>query len=172
MKGANRYLLDADTFMTAHRSYYRFSFCPAYWNGLLEHYGNGTVSSIVPVRNELLKGKDALSAWVKDDVPRDFFHETTDQKVTTTYSTILKWVASRGHLQPAVPAKFANGADGWLVAYAKVYGMVICSYEVSSPESRANIKLPDVAKQFGVTCLKPQEMLKHLGVSMVLGAKK
>lgn len=168
MKGANGYLLDADTFMTAHRNHYRFSFCPAYWQALLEHFGNGKVSSIIPVRNELLKGKDVLSDWVRDEVPEEFFHPTTDSKVTQTYSTILKWVATLAHLQSAVPAKFASGADGWLVAFAKVHRLSVCSYEVSSPESRANIKLPDVAKQFGVTCLKPQEMLEHLGVKMVL----
>lgn len=168
MKGANGYLLDADTFMTAHRNHYRFSFCPAYWQALLEHFGNGKVSSIIPVRNELLKGKDVLSDWVRDEVPEEFFHPTTDSKVTQTYSTIFKWVVTLAHLQSAVPAKFASGADGWLVAFAKVHRLSVCSYEVSSPESKANIKLPDVAKQFGVTCLKPQEMLEHLGVKMVL----
>jgi hypothetical protein len=172
MKGANRYLLDADTLMTAYGDYHRFSLCPAYWHGLPEHYRHGLPSSIVPVRNELLKGKDALSASVKDAVPEDFFHASTDQKVTNTCSTILNWVASPGHLQTAVPAKFASGADGWLVACAMVHGMSDCSYEVLSPEPRAKIKLPDVARQFGVTYLKPEEMLQHLGVRMVLGAKK
>lgn len=171
MKGANGYLLDADTFMSAHRNYYRFSFCPAYWQALLDHHKQGKLSSIIPVRKELLKGNDLLSEWVRDEVPDDFFHDTADPKVTHTYSTILKWVATLGHLQAAVPAKFASGADGWLVAYAKVHGLSVCSYEVSSPESKANIKLPDVAKQFGVTCIKPQEALEHLGVRMVLARR-
>lgn len=171
MKGANEYLLDADTFVSAHRNYYRFSFCPAYWQALLDHHQHGKLSSIIPVRKELLKGKDLLSDWVKDEVPENFFHDTNDAKVTQTYGTILKWVASLPHLLAAAQAKFASGADGWLVAYAKVHGLSVCSYEVSSPESKANIKLPDVARQFGVTCLKPQEMLEHLGVKMVLGKK-
>ena len=171
MKGANEYLLDADTFVSAHRNYYRFSFCPAYWQALLDHHKHGTLSSIIPVRKELLKGKDVLSDWVKNDVPENFFHETTDVKVTQTYGTILRWVGALPQLLPAAHAKFANSADGWLVAYAKVHGLSVCSYEVSSPESKANIKLPDVAKQFGVTCLKPQEMLQRLGVRMILGEK-
>jgi len=172
MNLAGAYVLDADTFMTAHRNHYRFSFCPAYWQALLDHFGNGKVLSIVPVRNELLKGKDVLSDWVRDEVPEEFFHATTDPKVTQAYSTIVQWVASLEHLQSAVPAKFASGADGWLVAFAKVHELSVCSYEVSSPESRANIKLPDVARHFGVTCLKPQEMLEHLGVKMVLGERR
>lgn len=171
MKGAKAYLLDADTFVSAHRNHYRFSFCPAYWQALLDHHKHGTLSSIIPVRKELLKGKDVLSDWVKDDVPENFFHETTDVRVTQTYGTILKWVATLSHLLPAAQAKFASGADGWLVAYAKVHGLSVCSYEVSSPESKSNIKLPDVAKQFDVTCLKPQEMLEHLGIKMILAGK-
>ena len=115
MKRDNKYLLDADTFMTAHRQHYRFSFCPAYWKAILLHHGSDSVASIVQVRKELLRGKDALSGWVADDVPGSFFKETTDAKVLQTYSTIAKWVVSQPHLAPAAQAKFASGADGWLV---------------------------------------------------------
>ncbi len=171
MKRDNKYLLDADTFMTAHRQHYRFSFCPAYWKALLLHHGSDSVASIVQVRKELLRGKDALSEWVTDDVPESFFKETTDAKVLQTYSTIAKWVVSQPHLAPAAQAKFASGADGWLVAYAKVNGYAVCSYEVSAPEAKSNIKLPDVANQFGVICVKPPEMMENLGVRMILPRK-
>ena len=115
MKRDHKYLLDADTFMTAHRQHYRFSFCPAYWKALLLHHGSDSVASIAQVRKELLRGKDALSGWVTDDVPETFFKETTDAKVLQTYSTIAKWVVSQPHLTPAAQAKFQVALTvGWL----------------------------------------------------------
>lgn len=171
MKRSRKYLLDADSLMTAHRQHYRFSFCPAYWKALLLHHESESVASIAQVRKELLRGKDALSEWVTDDVPETFFKETTDAKVQLTYSTITRWVVTQSHLAPAAQAKFASGADGWLVAYAAVNGYAVCTYEVSRPESKSNIKLPDVAAQFGVLCVKPPEMLEDLAVRMDLPRK-
>ena len=37
-------------------------------------------------------------------------------------------------------AKFATGADGWLVAYARVHGATVVTNEQSAPESRKEIK--------------------------------
>ncbi|MCF7959128.1 MAG: DUF4411 family protein [Pirellula sp.] len=48
-----------------------------------------------------------------------------------------------------------------MVAYAKVNGYSVCSYEVSSPESKNNIKLPDVCKQFAVPFVNPYESLRE-----------
>ena len=171
MKRSQKYLLDADTFMTAHRQHYRFSFCPAYWKAVLLHHESGNTASILQVRKELLRGKDALSDWVTDTMSDTFFKGTEDAKVIQTYSTITKWVVSLSHLSSAAQAYFANSADGWLVAYAKVNDYSVCTYEVSRPESKTNIKLPDVATQFGVTCVKPHEMLEDLGVRMILPRK-
>jgi hypothetical protein len=108
MKRSHKYLLDADSLMTAHRQHYRFSFCPAYWKALLLHHESESVASIAQVRKELLRGKDALSGWVKDKVPESFFKETTDAKVQQTYSTVEKWVDSQPHFLPAAKAKFAS----------------------------------------------------------------
>ena len=69
MTTQRKFLLDADTFMSAHRQYYRFSFCPAYWRALLVHHASKRLASIEQVRKELLRGKDALTTWVENGLP-------------------------------------------------------------------------------------------------------
>lgn len=166
-----KYLLDTDTFIRAHRQYYRFTFCPAYWTAILNRHSSGHVSSITQVRKELLRGKDDLSIWTKTNVPVSFFKGTEDSKVIQVFTTISKWVASLSQLSTEAQSHFASSADGWLVAYARVNGYSVCSYEVSSPESKSNIKLPDVCKQFGVPCVNPFDMLEKLDVRMVLSKR-
>ncbi len=165
------YLLDADTFIRAHRQHYRFTFCPAYWTAILNHHSTGTIASITQVRKELLRGKDDLSAWTKNNLPVSFFKGTEDTKVIHVFATISKWVVSLSHLSSGAQSHFASSADGWLVAFAKVNGYSVCSYEVLSPESKSNIKLPDVCKQFAVPYVNPYDMLETLDVRMILSKK-
>ena len=171
MNQKHKYLLDADTFIRAHRQHYRFKFCPAYWTAILNHHDSGHVASITQVRKELLRGKDDLSLWTKTKVPVSFFKGTEDSKVIQVFATISKWVASLSQLSIEAQSRFASSADGWLVAYAKVNGYSVCSYEVSSRESKSNIKLPDVCKQFGVPFVKPYDVLEKLDVRMILSKR-
>jgi len=61
-------------------------------------------------------------------------------------------------------AKFATGADGWLVAYARVHGVTVVTNEERRPEAKREIKLPDVCAQFGVTYTDTFRMLKDLAI--------
>lgn len=47
-------------------------------------------------------------------------------------------------------AQFPTGADGWLVARVLVRDANVVTREQSAPESRKEIRLPDVCDQFGV----------------------
>ena len=61
-------------------------------------------------------------------------------------------------------AKFATGADGWLVAYARVHGATVVTNEQSAPDSKREIKLPDVCDQFEVQHKNTFAMLRTLNV--------
>lgn len=172
MTASVKYLLDADTFIRAYRHFYSPSFCPAYWDAILRHHATGKLASIEQIKKELLKGKDELALWIKDECPESFFKQTKDVKVMRAYSDIMKWAQSRTDVNPAAKEKFADGADGWLVAYANVNRYVVCTLEVSAPDAKSNIKLPDVANHFNVACETPFEMLNSLAVRMVLAKRK
>jgi hypothetical protein len=70
--------------------------------------------------------------------------------------------------------KFVGGADPWLVAYADARELVLVTYEVSAPESKALVKLPDVARHFDLKCIPPYVMLRRLKIVLELakGSRK
>ncbi len=171
MAKALNYLLDADTLIRAFRQHYRPAFCPAYWDALLHHHEAGRVASIVPVKRELLKGNDDLAKWVRRRPPTTFFKDVQDNAVVRQYRALGNWVQAHTSLNESAKAGFAAGADGWLVAYAQTNGFVVCTFEVSAPESRNRIKIPDIADAFGVACISPFDMLESLQVRMVLSKR-
>lgn len=84
--------------------------------------------------------------------------------MTTVYTNIMIWVQRHPQYFDYAKAKFATGADGWLVAYAKVHGAIVVTNEQRAPESKREVKLPDVCEQFGVTPEDTFSMLKVLGI--------
>jgi hypothetical protein len=159
-----RYLVDASVLMEAHRRYYRFGICPGFWDCLAWHHKQGVVSSIDRVRKEVEEGKDELRQWAKRKCPTTFFESTTGTVVGERYGNVISWVGTQGRYRPEALAEFANAADGWLVAYAGEHGMTVVTQEVAAPESKTEVKIPDVCKAFDVPCIDTFEMLGNLGV--------
>jgi hypothetical protein len=168
MSDVTKYLLDADSFIRAKREHYSFDFCPGFWDGLLRAFEQGQLCSIEPVRKELLRGNDALTKWVRDQVPEEFFEPTSENDVQLSYARVIKWAEGEDRYSRAAKHKFVRGADPWLIATAVTRQYTLVSYEVAAPESKALIKLPDVAKQFTVRCIPPYVMLRQLGLVLAL----
>ncbi|MCU7870345.1 MAG: DUF4411 family protein [Candidatus Thiodiazotropha sp. (ex Lucinoma borealis)] len=167
MNSVQNFIIDSDVLIRAKNSYYAFSICPGFWESIIHQFQLGRVYSLDRVRQELLTGRDDddLVQWVHDDVPSDFFLITWDQDVVSMYTEIMLWAQQNTQFYDNAKAKFATGADGWLVAYARVYGLSVVTQEQPSPEARSIIKLPDVCDQFGVLYQDTFAMLKALGVS-------
>lgn len=165
MTPAPRYVLDSDIFITAKNLYYAFDICPGFWRGLIHHHHKGTVFSIDRVRGELLTGRktEDLVQWVTNELPAGFFREVDDDDVTVAYTEVMLWAQRHPQYLDYAKAKFATGADGWLVAYAKVHGAIVVTNEQSAPESKKEIKLPDVCEKFGVKPESTFSMLRALG---------
>ncbi|MFH4189273.1 DUF4411 family protein, partial [Acinetobacter baumannii] len=51
-------------------------------------------------------------------------------------------------------------ADAFLISVAKVQGFTIITNEVSQPEEKKRIRIPDVAKHFGVHVTRLPNVLK------------
>lgn len=152
MKGEKSYFVDSDVFITAKNLYYSFEICPGFWKCMLHHHRQGRVFSIDRVRSELLAGSrtEDLVRWVRGDVPETFFLEADTDVVTSTYTEIMMWAQRHPDYFDSAKAKFATGADGWLVAYALVHGATVVTNEQPAPSAKREIKLPDVCDQFGV----------------------
>ena len=166
MTGERLYLVDSDVFITAKNLYYSFEICPGFWKCMLHHHQQGRVFSIDRVRGELLAGSrtEDLVRWVRSDVPATFFLQADTEAVSSAYAEIMLWVQRHANYFDAARAKFATGADGWLVAYARVHGATVVTNEQPAPDSKREVKLPDVCDQFGVQRASIFAVLQSLSV--------
>lgn len=161
------YIIDSDVLITAKNRYYAFPICPGFWESLLHGHSQGQLHSIDRVKQELLNGgpNDDLVQWVSKSVPASFFHSCGDQDVIDVFGEIMLWAQRHPRFTDAAKAKFASGADGWLVAYGKVHQITVVTNEERAPDSQKIIKLPDVCDAFDVEIEDTFRMLETLKVS-------
>jgi hypothetical protein len=167
MPKRRNYLVDANVLMEAKRRYYRFDLCPGFWACLAWQHKQGSIGSIDRVRVEIEEGKDDLAHWAKRTCPKTFFSATTDAKVAAAYGKIIAWVQSQVRYSPAAKAEFAQVADGWLIAYSNVHNLIVVTHEAPAPESRKEVKIPDVCNQFSVPYVDTFDMLEALGTEFI-----
>jgi len=168
MSEKSRFILDSDSLIRSKREHYAFDICPGFWAALIKGFSDESIGSIIPVRKEILKGKDALAEWIRDDVPQNFLDAVDSPDVQDSYAEVIQWVQAQPRFSTAAKQKFAAGADPWLVAFASANKRELVTYEVRAPESKAFVKLPDVARQFKVKCLPPYVMLRQLKMRLSL----
>lgn len=136
--------------------------CPGFWK-CLKHYCQETrLLSIDRVRDEIIEG-DTLDTWVKQ-APDELFAPTAEEETVQAFRRMITWVQSNGAFRQSAKEEFARVADGWLVAYAEVHGLVIVTHEVFDPNARKRVLIPNVCRQFGVRWVDTFTMLRSLEV--------
>lgn len=163
-------ILDSDVMITAKNLYYAFDICPGFWDYLLRGHEEGAIFSIDRVCFELLNGteEDSLVRWVEDQVPSAFFLTSQNQDIARAFGEVMLWVQRSTQFTDQAKARFASGADGWLVAHAMTGDHIVVTNEQPRPEAKAQIKLPDVYNQFGVTFKHTFELLREVPGRFVL----
>ena len=157
------YILDANVFIEAARRYYAFDIAPPFWESLVHHASNGRIRSIDRVKHELERGKDTLAEWATTEF-NDAFASTNEDDIIEAYSEIMSWVQAQNRFTDAAKADFASGADGWIVAYARIKGYIVVTHEVFDPIIKRKIPIPNVCQSFNVKPQNTFEMLRQLGV--------
>ncbi len=159
------YLVDSDVLITVKNLYYAFDICPGFRRCLLYYHRGGQIFSVDRVRNELLACHRAedLVQWVRNEVPEEFFLPVDTNEVARVYTEIMLWIQRHPDYSDQAKAKFATGADGWLVACASVHRATVVTNEQPAPASRRDVKLPDVCDEFEVSRLNAFAMLRALG---------
>lgn len=168
MSAGNQHVLDANVFIEAHQTYYAFDICPAFWVALVRQHNARRVCSIDKVKAELGAVNDQLSKWVKNKTPDTFFKGTADKKVSDAFTEMVNWVQNEQQFTPQAKAEFASVADGWIVAYGKVNGLVVVTHEVYAPDKKSKVKIPNVCIEFDVKYCNTFEMLRNLKEQFVL----
>jgi hypothetical protein len=164
-----KYLLDANIFIQSHRSHYPFDVCPGYWDALLLHHDKKRLFSIDRIKKEIEDGDDRLKQWVNESVPKSFFKKTADKAVIDLFREMVQWVYDESQFTPPAKSEFARVADGWVVAYAKSNGLVVATHEVLNAEIKKKVPIPNVCQAFAVEYVNTVELLRQLGVRLVLG---
>lgn len=160
-----KFILDANVFIEPANFYYDLEIVPGYWKSLQKAHDHAFVHSIDKVRDELLVQKNQLAIWVKT-LPKSFFDSSSDTAVTSKFSDVITWVYGHRVFSMAAKQDFANGADGWLVAYAAVNSATIVTQEVLKPDdTKRHVSIPNVCVEFSVKYINVYEFVRELGNS-------
>jgi len=155
------YLLDANVLIRAHEDYYPIDRIPQFWTWLQAQGDCGTVKVPYEIYNEIAVSVGLLHDWI------------TDANVSA--SMLLQQQTNPAHLNSVIANGYAPdlndseieeiGQDPFLIAYAYAdpTGTTVVSREVSAPsKQRANRRVPDVCKAFGIRCISDFEFLREL----------
>lgn len=95
-------------------------------------------------------------------LPASCFPKETAEELLIRQN-LIKW-AEAGDYTTQAKAKFKadSYADTWLCAKAKAMGITLVTQEVSAPNSKKDIKLPDACTQAGVQCIGLFDMIRDL----------
>lgn len=160
------YIVDTNFFIQAHRDTYPLDVAFSFWNKVKELAIEGKIISIDKVKDEIYDKNDALEDWCKNNLPADFFKDTSE--VLTEYQHVVSWAASRSsHYSVNALNEFlaADEADAFLVAYAMndIFTRTIVTQEVSRPEQKNKIKIPEPCLIFNVRFIRAMDVFRELG---------
>lgn len=159
------YILDSNIFIQAHRMYYPFDVVPGFWNKLKELSNKGIIISIDKVKKELCNtsNPDILSKWCMNDINTSFFVDTT--LCIDKYIEIARWIQAHTFFMQNAKDEFLSTdlADPWLIAYAMKNNCIIVTHEISQPQRRNRIKIPEPCIYFGINFINPIQMFRELG---------
>lgn len=155
------YVVDANVFMQAANSYYAFDIVPKFWTWLEGRLGSD-LFSVVPVKDEILKQNDDLADWLKSVDDPSWVLAVDDEETQLQMPVITKHCVDYGYRSSGI-AKFLDGADPWVIACARKNNWTVVTQEISQPETRKRVKIPDVCDSLDVENILVFDMLRKLG---------
>lgn len=160
------YVVDTNFFIQAHRAHYPLDVVSSFWNKVKELAQNNTIISIDKVKHEIYRNNDALKQWCENNLPDDFFKDTSN--ITSAYSKVVSWATARsGHFLPNALNEFLDSeeADAFIIAYvlSENHDRVVVTQEISEPRSKKKVKIPDVCIGLNVKYVNVMTMFRELG---------
>jgi len=154
------YLLDADTLITGDRRAYPLRRFPIFWEWLLHQGREGNVKLSREQYEEVTAGRGELVDLLNEPDTRDALLLLEDIDPAVVADTTLN---GYGNLDENEIEQV--GRDPFLIAYgrADLGARTVVTFEVSKPgKQRANRKVPDVCRAFGVPCCNLFDMIGAL----------
>lgn len=168
------YLLDANVLIDANRDYYPITRVPEFWGWLLEMGKNGHVRIPIEVYEEIKEGTYREDEEDKDKVKFTDWAKNSETETVLLLNeevdvALVAQIVDKGYAPDLTDDEVEKiGRDPFLVAYGlkDKNNRCLVTTEVSRPsKQRANRKLPDVCKDFGVSCCNTFKFTKELNFS-------
>jgi len=144
---------------------------PGFWAALTPSHDSNRICSIDKVYDELVAEGDRVAEWAHKAADT-FFKKTQDKAVLDAFQEMVAWVQAETQFTSAAKAEFASVADGWLVAFARVNGLVLATQETYEPNVRNRVKIPNVCVEFDVEYAGTFDMLEDLKAKFVLSPRR
>ena len=161
VKMEDKFLIDANTLMTAARQYYAYDILPSFW----EIFGD-----------EIKKGNIVLLDIVKAEIERTDDFEICnhiDSEIILKYAQIMQYIQECGFYNEKALNEWARNevADPWLIAAAAVNGYKLITFEQASgslntKNKSGRVKIPDIAEHFDVEVHNLYYMMRQLGIKI------
>ncbi|MET0240187.1 MAG: DUF4411 family protein [Sphingobium sp.] len=153
-----RYLLDANTLINAHRTWYALNRVPEFWRWLLHHAEAGAVKVPPEIYAEVENGNGALAAWMKNAEHKKVLRLREEADLAKIQIVLAKY----GDLLTEADL-IKIGQDPFLVAAALGHNdRCVVTAEVPAGKVGANRKVPNICEDCGVVWMTPVAFINEL----------
>lgn len=173
MDAHKRYLIDANTLLTAKNLYYNFQIAPTFWKRMKACAKEGRILTIDKVMKEWCvskedEDKDKLQLWIENEFEAEIV-QTTQTKIIAGYAKILNFIQSSPSYNDRALKAWSEEkiADAWLIATCMEYDYVLVTLETSKSNptpSASKPKIPDFCGYFHVPCIDLFTMMLELKI--------
>ena len=157
-------MLDTNVFLDSFERYYRPGTFPGVLDWLKLAAGTGAVCSIPQVRAEI---RSPANQETLGSFPNSLFREF-DGESDRQLMEIHHWIINVDRFKPSAVQRFLRGADPALIAFAKAKKLTVVTAEVSDPNSRSKVRIPDVCAAFDVPVMNLPDMLERESARFLL----
>lgn len=154
-----KFLLDANSFITPYQNYYPFDLAPGFWKQFKPILLDDSVYIMDIVKNEVEKGEDELTEWMSSIVGLEVL-DRRDPSIISKYSAVLKFLQDSPLYNDRALRSWSDAgvADPWLIAAACANEYTLVTFEqgagrISPTNPSGKPKIPDIAREFGVKCV-------------------
>ncbi len=163
------FFVDSNILISAKNDIYPFDVFPSFWEFLERAITEERLVLLNLVKDEILKGKDELTDWIKRLNPPVMTID--DQKIVDSYGMVSEYVYSQSsrYSQSVINSWFRNlnVADPWLIAAAIAYnGQIITNETDRKPDAKNRLLIPNIASYFDVPCIKITQAMRELRITL------
>lgn len=157
-----KYLFDANIFIRS-KNEMPEDIWPTFWKRISELIRDGKIFTSEKVKEEIGRGKDELTQWMKNNATSDFYCPV-NVDVLRKYSEVQNWAKNTNKFTQTALDEFARVADSYLVATAAAKEWTLVTYETSDPNCKRRVKIPDACNALGVKTCDLNAVFRDLGV--------